>query len=196
MDIKQVLSSNTTPSTNISKVKKSSEKVEKHEKEVQEAPAAVYEKSEEVKDTKSTKVVDRASIDKMIEDAKEKTATLRNIVTEMLTKQGITVNESNFYEILREGNYEVSEEVKTQAQKDIAEDGYYGVEQTSDRIVSFAKALAGGDSSKADLMIEAVLQGFEEATKEWGDTLPEISHKTLEAATKKLEAWKNESVTE
>ena len=35
-------------------------------------------------------------------------------------------------------------------QKDIAEDGYWGVEKTSDRILDFAKALSGGDKDKAD----------------------------------------------
>ena len=39
----------------------------------------------------------------------------------------------------------MDEKTRLQAQKDIAEDGYWGVEQTSERLVSFAKALSGGD---------------------------------------------------
>jgi hypothetical protein len=65
------------------------------------------------------------------------------------------------------------------------------VDQTSERILSFAKALTGGDISKADEMIEAVKKGFEQATKAWGGELPDISKRTLEEAIKKLEAWRD-----
>ena len=65
---------------------------------------------------------------------------------EMLLKQGQTLTDAtDIYALLREGKLEVDPEVKAQAQKDIAEDGYWGVEQTSERLLSFAKALAGGD---------------------------------------------------
>jgi len=85
----------------------------------------------------------------------------------------------------------VDPEISLQAQKDIADDGYWGVEQTSDRLVSFAIALSGGDTSKADLLIEAVKKGFEEAERIWGGKLPDISYKTLDAVIKKLEAWRD-----
>ena len=77
-----------------------------------------------------------------------------------------------------------------------SENGYWGVEQTSDRILDFAKALAGNDPDKAEEMLDAFKKGFEEATKAWGDELPEISQKTYDAVLEKFEAWKNESATE
>lgn len=70
-------------------------------------------------------------------------------------------------ELLSEGNFTVDEETQKQAQADIAEDGYWGVEQTSDRILDFAKALSGNDPEKADLLIDAFKKGFDDATKSW-----------------------------
>ena len=59
----------------------------------------------------------------------------------------------------------------------------------------FAKALSGGDVSKADLLLDAFKKGYEEATGAWGKELPEISKKTYEAVEEKFAAWKNESGT-
>ena len=83
-----------------------------------------------------------------------------------------------------------------QAQKDIADDGYWGVEQTSDRLVSMAQALSGGDTSKADTLIAAIKKGFDEATEAWGDKLPDICQKTIDAAVKKMEAWRDGTTSE
>ena len=49
-------------------------------------------------------------------------------------------------------NLTIDEAAKKKAQEEISEDGYWGVKQTSDRILDFAKALSGNDSSKADLL--------------------------------------------
>ena len=86
---------------------------------------------------------------------------------------------------------QVNEQTKIQAQKDISDDGYWGVEQTSDRLVSMANAFSGGDSSKADAMISAIEKGFDEATKAWGDKLPDICQKTIDVAKQKLQNWRD-----
>ena len=150
-------------------------------------PAAVYEKS----NVSTSKKVNAETIAKLKQDAETRTQQLRGIVEKMMLNQGRTfTNATDIYAFLRSGDYEVDAATKAQAQADIAEDGYWGVEQTSDRLVSFAQALAGGDASKADEMIAAVKKGFEEATKEWGDTLPDICQKTLDATIEKLNKWK------
>jgi hypothetical protein len=109
----------------------------------------------------------------------------------MLLKQGVAFDDANMYQLLREGKVEVLEDVRLKAAGDISEDGYYGVKQTSDRLVSFAKALTGGDPSKADEMIEAVKKGLKQATKAWGGTLPDICGQTIDTTITKLEEWKN-----
>ena len=127
----------------------------------------------------------------MQQEAEEKTAALRNLVENMMSKQGkAVVSEKQMYAELRAGNLEVEESVVEQAKKDVSEDGYWGAEQTSERMVSFAKALSGNDPAKADVMIAAVKKGFEQATKSWGDELPALCKDTLDLTLNKLESWK------
>ena len=77
----------------------------------------------------------------------------------------------------------------TQAQADIADDGYWGIAQTSQRLFDFASALAGDDVEKMQKMQQAMEKGFKQATAAWGKSLPEISQKTLEAANKLFEDY-------
>lgn len=162
----------------------------------EEEASAVYEKSSDTETKKKVYTKDTATINQLKEEAEKRTSQLRDLVEKMLLKQGQSFDESNMYALLREGKVEVDPETAAQATEDISEDGYWGVEQTSDRLVSFAKALSGGDPAKADEMMEAIQKGFEEATKAWGDELPEICQNTLDATMKKIEEWKNSTATE
>ena len=67
------------------------------------------------------------------------------------------------------------------ADADIAEDGYWGVKQTSQRILDFATALTGGDPSKIEKMRSAFQKGYDKAQKTWGGQLPAISQQTYDA---------------
>ena len=179
--------STTTPAKNPAAETEAVKPVEKKEE-----IGAIYEKSEPSKAT-NTKKPNTALIQKLKADAEARTAQLRSIVEQMMTKQGVAIGTADdMWKFLAKGDFTVSADVKAQAEADIAEDGYWGVKQTSDRIVDFAKALSGGDPDKADEMIEAFKKGFEEATKAWGDELPEISQKTYDAVLEKMNAWKNE----
>ena len=88
-------------------------------------------------------------------------------------------------------NLKVDQATIDQAKKDTAEDGYWGVKQTSDRILDFAKALSGGDSSKADELLNAFKKGFEQATRAWGGKLPQLCQDTYDAVVEKFSAWKD-----
>lgn len=154
--------------------------------------AAVYEKGEQPEQTKKIYTRDQVTVDRLKAEADRRTQGLRDLVQKLLKAQGETFNDAtDIYGLLREGKVQVDEETRLQAQKDIAEDGYWGVEQTSNRMVEFAKALSGGDTSKADELINAVKKGFEEATKAWGGDLPEISKRTIDSTISKLEAWRD-----
>lgn len=155
--------------------------------------AAVYEKSDQSTDD-SPKIYkrDNATVERLKQEVDQRTQSLRDLVEKMLVKQGKKVNDAtDIYKLLREGKVNVDPETSAQAKKDIAEDGYWGVDKTSERLVSFAKALSGGDPSKADLMIESVKKGFDAATKTWGDKLPSICKDTMDATIKKLEDWRD-----
>lgn len=88
-------------------------------------------------------------------------------------------------------NLEITEESIQQAKADIAPDGYWSPEKTSDRFLEFAKALSGDDPSKANILIDAFKKGYKEAAKIWGGELPEISKKTYDLTLEKFDAWTN-----
>jgi len=154
--------------------------------------AAVYEKSN--LSIGNYKVDNEALIEKLKADTEQRTLQLKSLVEQMMQKQGAAIGKSDsMWSFLASGNFTVTADVKAQAQADIAEDGYWGVNQTSDRIVEFAKALTGGDAAKADEMLEAFKKGFQQATKAWGKELPDISSKTYNAVVEKFEKWKNDT---
>ncbi len=157
--------------------------------------AAIYEKG----DTDAQKVTykqDTATIARLKADTERREKQLNDLVRKMLLKQGQTFQGTDIYQLLRERKVEIDPDTGKQAQEDISENGYWGIEQTSERLVSFAKALTGGNPEKADEMIAAVKKGFEEATKAWGGQLPEICKKTIDVAIEKLNAWKSPSKEE
>ncbi len=177
---------------NVAKTKTEHTSQDEQVKTSENSAAAVYEKSEQTTDNKKIYTRDQVTIDRLKADADRRTQSLRDLVQKLMLKQGETFNEAtDIYGLLREGKLQVDEETRLQAQKDIAEDGFWGVEQTSDRLVEFAKAVSGGDQSKANVLIDAVKKGLEEATKAWGGELPEISKKTIDATISKLEAWRD-----
>lgn len=162
--------------------------------------AAVYEKSDskdESKDTAKSTVnqkMSKADRDALVQalkdDANARQQQLIEIVRKSMTGQASTWDKSQGLKSLFE-NLTVDADTIAQAKKDIAEDGYWGVEKTSDRILDFAKALSGGDKDKADELLNAFKKGFSQATGEWGDKLPSICQDTYDAVVKKFEAWKN-----
>lgn len=133
-------------------------------------------------------------INKLKADAEARTAQLRSLVEKLITGQGNSIGTADdIWSFLRTGDFTVDAATKAQAQADIAEDGYWGVEATSDRILDFAKALTGGDPDKIEEMRDAFQKGFKQATETWGDELPEISQKTYAATMEKFDAWANEA---
>lgn len=156
----------------------------------------VYEPSKEVKtdSAKKTYTPDMNLINKLKADADARTAQLRSLVEQMMGKQATTFGQANdIWQFLREGHYTVDPAVKAQAQADIAEDGYWGVNQTSDRIIQFATALTGGDPNKIEEMREAFKNGFKQAEETWGGSLPEISQKTYDAVMEKFDKLAEEA---
>ena len=130
-------------------------------------------------------------------DAENRTAQLQSLVEKLISQQAGTANKANnIWDMLRTGQVEVDPETRAQAQKDIAEDGYWGVKQTSDRIIEFATALAGDDPEKLSKMKDAFLKGYEQAEKTWGGELPEISKQTYDAVLDKFDKLINGDVTE
>lgn len=164
--------------------------------------AVVYEKSTASSSTKKTERDNSAIIAKLKADSDARLSSLKSLVEKIFSKQGQTyasanssdiMNDSAFWNAIRTGNFTVDAETAAQAKADIAEDGYWGVNQTSDRLVEFAKAAANGDSSKIEKMRAAIQKGFDAAKKLWGGELPGISKDTYDATMKKLDQWAEEA---
>jgi len=171
----------------------------------------IYEKSnQDTTKTDTTKKIYNADlVAKLKADAEERTSQLRSLVEKMMTKQGAVIASANsssdsdpdsIWHFLAKGNFTdengnslLTDDEIAQAKEDISEDGYWGVEQTSDRILDFAKALSGNDTSKAELLLNAFKDGYKAATKSWGDELPDISKRTYDAVLEKFEKWQNEA---
>lgn len=166
------------------------------EKTSKDDTGVVYEKSSEKTANTVTKKPNTALVEKLKADAEQRTSQLRSLVEKMMTKQGTAIaNADSMWSFLAKGDFTVDAATKAQAQADIAEDGYWGVEQTSDRILDFAKALSGNDPDKADELLEAFKKGYAQATGTWGDKLPDISQRTYDAVVEKFTNWKNGTET-
>lgn len=195
MDINSVTYVNQTTYASTSKQEEKKEAVK--EESTKQDTAVVYEKSTQETDSAKktyTKETDAELIQRLKADADARVSQLKTLVEKLITKQSSTfsiadMSEEVFWNKIREGDFEVDEATRKQAQEDISEDGYWGVKQTSERLLSFAKALTGGDASKAEEMREAIQKGFKEAEKLWGGELPEISSQTYDAVMKGIDEW-------
>lgn len=152
-----------------------------------EEKGVIYEPSKEAKidSAKKTYTPNTDLINKLKADADARTQQLRDLVEKMMNQQTNAFGKANdIWSFLRSGEYTVDPATKAQAQADIAEDGYWGVKQTSERILDFAQALTGGDPNQLEKMRDAFQKGYKQAEKTWGDALPEISKQTYDAVMK------------
>ena len=167
--------------------------------------AAVYERSEQTtNNAKTTYTRDSATLNEISKQVEAKLANLRGIVENLFTMQSVKTGEGKglSYDQIMEKydgklkdfyqNLKVDDATSLKAQQDISEDGFWGVKQASSRAIDFAKALSGGDPSKAALLRKAIVDGYNAAEKAWGGALPEICKQTQEATLKGLDDWANE----
>lgn len=183
-----------------SRAEKEKEKEKPVKSRENEQEAAVYEPSTENKEEAKKTTAPRTEADRQALIARLKAETdartekLRNIVQEMIAKQANAYGHvADIYQLLASGEFNVDEATKAEAEADIAEDGYYGVKQTSDRILDFAKALSGDDPTKAQELLEAFKKGYAQAEKTWGGELPDICKRTYDAVIEKFDAWAGET---
>ena len=196
MSVKGITNYSANYSNYETQTKPATEKTAENSTKTKADSGVVYEpsKTETAASTKKTYKPDTAMINKLKADAEARTAQLRSLVEKIMLGQGNAIGTADdIWSFLRTGNFTVDAATKAQAQADIAEDGYWGVNQTSDRIVDFAKALTGGDPDKIEEMREAFKKGFKQAEEKWGGELPEISQKTYDAVLEKFDAWAAET---
>ena len=126
-----------------------------------------------------------AQVQKLWAEAEKTHESLRRMVEELIRRQA-----GNVEAFKASGeSLQVDEDTRLQSEMSIAEDGEFGVNAVSDRIVEFAIAVSGGDKSKLETIKTAIDKGFQAAKGILGGTLPEISNKTYDEIMKKLDEW-------
>lgn len=131
---------------------------------------------------------DIKKIEQLKKEADEALRPLRQMVEELLKKQGMSFKAANLKP--SEGEMvEIDDETRAEAQRLISDDGEYGIENTANRLFEFAKAVSGNDKTKINALKSAIEQGYKAAEKAFGGELPEISKKTLERTMEKLDQW-------
>jgi hypothetical protein len=136
-------------------------------------------------------------IAKLQAQADATTENLRRLVQELILKQNQNskASDATSSQDLLDSLGITTQDVEN-AQDAISEDGEYGVEAVSNRLVDFAISVSGGDKSKLSELISAIDKGFAEASKTLGGELPDISQQTYDATIKKLNAWASSESSE
>lgn len=115
-----------------------------------------------------------------------------SMISNIKDQAGSALKAAGLWDKINLGDYEVTPEMQAEAQEAISEDGYWGVEQTANRIVDMAKALAGGDADKADELMAAIEKGFAAAEDVWGSELPSITGDTKARIDELFAEWKDQ----
>lgn len=76
---------------------------------------------------------------------------------------------------------------QSEAAELVSDDGFFGMQNTAERIANFVIQGAGGDESLLRAGREGMLRGFAEAEKMWGGELPQISQDSIALATKMVD---------
>ncbi len=133
-----------------------------------------------------------ANADKMEFTAKSnrqlKNESMKSMVSQLLTGQasvkGDKVNiQSQLNEILSSFDIEPIE---------ADSEDFWGAEKTAQRILDFAKNLAGDDTGALSTLRDAFEKGFGEAGGIWGDKLPDVCQDTYDLVQKGFDEWEKE----
>jgi hypothetical protein len=119
-----------------------------------------------------------------------KTGNLQNLVSSMLGQQANVAGAANGQLSLI-----IDQAQQDKAKAAIAEDGYWGAEQTSTRLLDFAKALGGADAdaSKIEELRDATMKGYEAIADMFGGKLPQVTADTYDRVMAGFDAWVNEA---
>ena len=194
MSVSSINGVNSYASVKAAETEKTSKGNETAEKQLKD-DAVVFEKTNETKKDSANQIYNKENIvAKLKADQQSRLDSMNSLVQKLLGKQAEKfdlANGTNLAATFREVAGKVDQKTIDEAKESISEDGYWGVNQTSDRLVSMAIALSGGDTDKADTMMAAIEKGYKQATKAWGEDLPQICKDTMEATRQKMDDWKN-----
>ncbi|GAB6108830.1 hypothetical protein [Fusibacter bizertensis] len=141
--------------------------------------------------------IDRQKLNELKLDFQKNTSSFKEMVKNLIEKQG-----KNYNQVISNASngkspiVKIDDETKANAAESISENGYWGVNKTSERILEFAKTLSGGDASKINTLKNAFKEGFEKAKEAFGGTLPDISQQTYDKVMQGFDEWENPTQVE
>jgi len=155
--------------------------------EVLQTPVDTFTPSKFVKGA-----ADPGKLDQLWRDTNHAGDAVRKLIASALGKDD--ASGQGFWAVRAKG-IKLSEADRAQAQQLISEDGFFGVKQTTARIMDFAKALVGEGASEAQIekMRAAVQKGFDEVARMFGgfDKLPQVTKDTHAAIMSAFDDWKS-----
>jgi hypothetical protein len=131
--------------------------------------------------------MDSLVVDKLMQETEDIQGSVNQLIRSLLERQGITEEQ------LLSGDVEemtVDEAARQKAAEMIGPGGPLSPEAVSDRIVTFAIGVFGGDQSKIDIIRSSIDRGFDEAENILG-SLADVSVKTYDLIQEKLDDWVN-----
>lgn len=169
-----------------------------------EAAAKMAEKLEENEEKYYD--YDKSTVDKLIAESDSKISAFKEMLQTLLAKQadrngGVISSEKTGMEALLE-NATVGEDgmvhfnredVEAAGLGEFDENGYWGVEQTAQRIFDMAIAFAGNDENLLAKMKDSISQAFGEVEDLFGGEgkLPDVSYRTRDRINEMFEEYEN-----
>ena len=134
---------------------------------------------------------DPATIERLWGETNYAAQAIQRLIQSALGRQDATGQ--GFWALRARGQFKLSETERAEAQAMIDEDGFFGVKQTTARIMDFAKALVGegASSDQIEKMRSAVQKGFDAVAGMFGgfDKLPGVTKDTYDAIMKSFDEW-------
>ena len=134
---------------------------------------------------------DPATIDRLWKETNHVADAVRRLIAAALGREDAVGQ--GFWAIRAAGGLKLTDAERAQAKELISEDGFFGVKQTTARIVDFAKALVGEGASEEQIekMRAAVQKGFDEVARMFGgfDKLPDVTKETYTAIMQSFDSW-------
>ncbi len=117
---------------------------------------------------------------------------LKEMVQKLISSQANKAGNADFSFVNAKISIDISISAESvqNVENDIFNDPNFGVDAMATNLMNMAISLSGGDSSKADLLLNAVQKGFDDATAAWGDKLPDVSRATRAEVEKRFDYWK------
>jgi hypothetical protein len=142
---------------------------------------------------------DPNTIRRLWDEAGAATQAMRDLVQQLLSVNADKNGQGQGFWAIRANpeqfgvDINVGPEQQAEALQMISEDGYFGVKQTTGRIMQFAKAMGGPNASAEQIeeLRKGVQQGFDAVAKMFGgfDKLPQVTKDTHKAVMEAFDAW-------